>query len=171
MESHGLNGICVRLSGDPEAGLIRDFSRPSCQDCQHVSRLIPEARMRCRVRRGVRFPARYLVLVAVIGIPSGGENLRDLEKFAILHQAVLFEALDRVLRQLPSESSFRSLFQQVDVAVTYYFAAASRPRPGMPLAKTTSGRCCGSCSASWISRLFSSRLTRSIPSARFSAAP
>ena len=38
---------------------------------------IPDARM----RRGVRFPAWYLLLVAVLGILSGCQSLRDLERF------------------------------------------------------------------------------------------
>jgi hypothetical protein len=36
---------------------------------------IPDQRM----RRGVRFPAWYLLLVAVLGILSGCQSLRDLE--------------------------------------------------------------------------------------------
>ena len=47
-------------------------------------RSIPDARM----RRGVRFPAWYLLLVAVLGILSGCQSLRDLERFAIRHHAV-----------------------------------------------------------------------------------
>jgi hypothetical protein len=71
----------------------------------------PDARM----RRGVRFPAWYLLLVAVLGILSGCQSLRDLERFAILHHAVLTEALGVELRRPPSDSSFRYFFQQVDV--------------------------------------------------------
>ena len=37
---------------------------------------IPDARM----RRGVRIPAWYLLLVAVLGIMSGCQSLRDLER-------------------------------------------------------------------------------------------
>jgi hypothetical protein len=36
---------------------------------------IPDARM----RRGMRLPAWYLLLVAVLGIPSPCQSLRDLE--------------------------------------------------------------------------------------------
>lgn len=74
-------------------------------------RSIPDARM----RRGVRFPAWYLLLVAVLGILSGCQSLRDLERFAIRHHAVLTEALGVELRRPPSDSSFRYFFQQVDV--------------------------------------------------------
>lgn len=148
-------------------------------------RSIPDARM----RRGVRFPAWYLLLVAVLGILSGCQSLRGLE-----------------LRRPPSDSSFRYFFHQVDVAAlcaairdwtiaqipggtsdldqlvcdgkalrgsilptagggsAYGLrpTASTLPRsrcirlPSVwrsartvtPLAKITSGRCCGSCSAS-----------------------
>jgi hypothetical protein len=73
---------------------------------------IPDARM----RRGVRFPAWYLLLVAVLGILSGCQSLRDLERFAIRHHSVLTEGLDVELRRPPSDSSFRYFFLQVDVA-------------------------------------------------------
>jgi hypothetical protein len=74
-------------------------------------RSIPDARM----RRGVRFPAWYLLLVAVLGILRGCQSLRDLECFAIRHHVVLTEALGVELRRPPSDSSFR-YFYQVDVA-------------------------------------------------------
>ena len=42
-------------------------------------RPIPDAWM----RRGVRFPAWYLRMLAVLGMPSSSQSLRDLERFAI----------------------------------------------------------------------------------------
>ena len=75
-------------------------------------RSIPDARM----RRGVRFPTWYLLLLAVLGILSGCQSLRDLERFAIRHHRVQTEALGLALRRPPSDSSFRYFFQQVDVA-------------------------------------------------------
>jgi len=66
-------------------------------------RSIPDARM----RRGVRFPAWYLLLVAVLGILSGCQSLRDLERFAIRHHAVLTEALEIELRRLSGKKSAR----------------------------------------------------------------
>jgi hypothetical protein len=75
-------------------------------------RSIPDARM----RRGLRFPAWYLLLVAVLGILSGCQSLRDLERFAIRHHSALTEALGLELRRPPSDSSFRYFFHQVDVA-------------------------------------------------------
>ena len=63
---------------------------------------IPDARM----RRGVRFPAWYLLLVAVLGILSGCQSLRHLERFTIRHHSVFTEALGLELRRPPSDSSF-----------------------------------------------------------------
>jgi len=68
------------------------------------------------MRRGVRFPAWYLLLVTVLGILSGCQSLRDLERFAIRHHSALTEALGLELRRPPSDSSFRYFFHQVDVA-------------------------------------------------------
>jgi hypothetical protein len=68
------------------------------------------------MRRGVRFPAWYLLLVAVLGILSGCQSLRDLERFAIRHHSVLTEVLGVELRRPPSDSSFRYFFHQVDVS-------------------------------------------------------
>ena len=56
---------------------------------------IPDARM----RRGVRIPAWHLLLVAVLGIMSGCQCLRDLERFAIRPHSVLNEALGIELRR------------------------------------------------------------------------
>ena len=73
---------------------------------------IPDARM----WRGIRIPAWYLLLVAVLGILSRCQSLRDLERFAIRHHGVLTEALGIELRRPPSDSAFRYFFRQVDVA-------------------------------------------------------
>jgi len=68
------------------------------------------------MRRGVRIPAWYLLLVAVLGILSRCQSLRDLQRFAIRHHALLTEALGLELRRPPSDSAFRYFFHQVDVA-------------------------------------------------------
>ena len=75
-------------------------------------RAIPDPRM----RRGVRIPSWYLLLVAVLGILSRCQSLRDLERFAERHHGVLSEALGIELRRYPSDSAFRYFFQQVDDA-------------------------------------------------------
>jgi len=66
------------------------------------------------MRRGVRFPQWFLLLVAVLGILSGCQSLRDLERFALRHHAALSQALG--LKRPPTDSTFRYLFLQVDVA-------------------------------------------------------
>ena len=68
------------------------------------------------MRRGVRIPipSWYLLLVAVLGILSHCQSLRDLERFAERHHHVLTEALQIELRRYPSDSAFRNFFQQVD---------------------------------------------------------
>ena len=68
------------------------------------------------MRRGVRIPAWYLLLVAVLGILSKCESLRDLERFARRHHAVLTGSLGIELKRPPSDSAFRYFFLQVDVA-------------------------------------------------------
>ena len=68
------------------------------------------------MRRGVRFPQWFLLLVAVLGILSGCQSLRDLERFAIRHHAALNQALGLELRRPPTDSTFRYMFLQVDVA-------------------------------------------------------
>ena len=72
-----------------------------------------------RMRRGVRIPAWYPLVVAVLGILSGCQSLRDLERFAIRHHAALTEARDLELRRPPSDSAFRYFFCQVDVAAIF----------------------------------------------------
>jgi len=80
---------------------------------------IPDVRM----RRGIRIPAWYLLLVAVLGILSGCESLRDLERYSIgegfafarRHHAEFGEQLGLKLRRPPSDSAFRYFFLQVDV--------------------------------------------------------
>ena len=73
---------------------------------------IPDARM----RRGIRIATWYLLLVAVLGILSRCQSLRDLERVAIRHQGVLSEALGLELRRPPSGCTVCSFVRQVDVA-------------------------------------------------------
>ena len=68
------------------------------------------------MRRGIRIPAWYLLLVAILGILSSCQSLRDLERFAIRHHTALTSALGIELTRPPSDSAFRYFFQQVDVA-------------------------------------------------------
>jgi hypothetical protein len=69
------------------------------------------------MQRGVRNPARYLLLVTVLEILSCCQILRDLERFAIRHHRVLKAALVFELRRPPSDSAFFHIVQHVDLAV------------------------------------------------------
>jgi hypothetical protein len=77
---------------------------------------------------GFAIPAWYLLLVPVLGILSGCQSLRDLERFAIRHHVVLTEALGVELRRPPSDYSFRYFFLQVDV-VAVCAAGSIRSHP------------------------------------------
>jgi hypothetical protein len=83
-------------------------------------RSTPDARM----RRGFRFPAWYLLLVAVLGILSGCQSLRDLERFAVRHHSALTEALGLELRRPPSDSSPRA---QVAQLISISWCVTARP--------------------------------------------
>ena len=89
-------------------------SRPRAEsdlDLTSFLKAIPDARMRL----GVRFPGWFLLLIAVLGILSFCQSWRDLYLFTIRHHAVITVALGIELRRLPSDSSFRYFFRQVDV--------------------------------------------------------
>jgi hypothetical protein len=92
--------------------VLESVSAATDLDLISYLKAIPDARM----RRGVRIPACYLLLVAVLGILSRCQSLRDLERFSIRHHSVLTEALGLELRRPPSDSAFRYFFQHVDVA-------------------------------------------------------
>ncbi len=91
--------------------MVQSVSAATDLDLISYLKAIPDARM----RRGVRIPAWYLLLVAVLGILSKCESLRDLERFARRHHAVLTGALGIELKRPPSDSAFRYFFLQVDV--------------------------------------------------------
>ena len=59
--------------------MLKSFSAATDLDLISYLKAIPDTRM----RRGVRIPAWYLLLVAVLGILSRCQSLRDLA--AILH--------------------------------------------------------------------------------------
>ena len=92
--------------------MLKSDSAATDLDLISYLKAIPDARM----RRGVPIPAWYLLLVAVLGILSRCQSLRDLDRFAIRHHSVLTEALGLELRRPPSDSAFRYFFRQVDVA-------------------------------------------------------
>ena len=74
-------------------------------------RSIPDARM----RRGVRYPQWYLLLVAVLGIVDGCRGSRSLERFAEEHHQELNHALSLNLRRSPTDATFLYLFSKPDL--------------------------------------------------------
>ena len=84
------------------------------------------------MRHGVRIPAWYPLLVAMLGILSGCQSLRDLERFARRHHRALTKSLALELRRLPSDSAFRFFFLQVDVAAALCAAIRGWTIAGFP---------------------------------------
>jgi len=70
----------------------------------------------CRMRRGVRFPQWWMLLVAILAILSNEGSLVGIERFARRHREVLNELLGTDFGKEPSDSTFRLLFSQLDVA-------------------------------------------------------
>jgi len=70
----------------------------------------------CRMRRGVRFPQWWMLLVAILSILSGQGSLVGMERFAKRHRQTLNELLGTDFAKSPSDSTFRLLLAQLDVA-------------------------------------------------------
>jgi len=69
----------------------------------------------CRMRRGIRFPQWWMLLVAVLSILSGQGSLMGMERFAKRHRKTLNELLGTHVAKPPSDSTFRLLLAQLDV--------------------------------------------------------
>ena len=69
----------------------------------------------CRMRRGVRFPQSWMLLVAILAILSGQGSLLGMERFAKRHRKTLNELLGTHVAKPPSDSTFRLLLAQLDV--------------------------------------------------------
>jgi hypothetical protein len=70
----------------------------------------------CRMRRGIRFPQWWMLLVAILAILSGQGSLVGMERFAKRHRQTLNEVLGTDFGKSPSDSTFRLLLAQLDVA-------------------------------------------------------
>lgn len=68
----------------------------------------------CRMRRGIRFPQWWMLLVAILAILSGQGSLVGMERFAKRHRQVLNELLGTDFDKTPSDSTFRLLLAQLD---------------------------------------------------------
>jgi hypothetical protein len=69
----------------------------------------------CRLRRGVRFPQWWMLLVAILAILSNQGSLLGMERFAKRHRKTLNELLGTHIASPPSDSTFRLLLAQLDV--------------------------------------------------------
>jgi hypothetical protein len=69
----------------------------------------------CRMRRGVRFPQWWMLLVAILAILSGQGSLLGMERFAKRHRKTLNQLLGTHFAKSPSDSTFRWLLSQLDV--------------------------------------------------------
>ncbi len=70
----------------------------------------------CRTRRGIRFPQWWMLLVAILAILSNEGSLVGIERFARRHRHVLNELLGTDFGKEPSDSTFRLLLFQINVA-------------------------------------------------------
>jgi hypothetical protein len=70
----------------------------------------------CRMRRGIRFPQWWMLLVAILSILSGQGSLVGMERFAKRHRQTLNELLGTDFGKSPSDSTFRLLLAQLDMA-------------------------------------------------------
>ncbi len=67
------------------------------------------------MRRGIRFPQWWMLLVASLSILSGQGSLVGMERFAKRHHQALNELLGTDFQKSPSDSTFRLLLAQLDV--------------------------------------------------------
>jgi hypothetical protein len=67
------------------------------------------------MRRGVRFPQWWLLLVAILAILSNQGSLVGMERFAKRHRKTLNQLLGTQIDKSPSDSTFRWLLMQLDV--------------------------------------------------------
>ncbi len=68
------------------------------------------------MRRGIRFPQWWMLLVAILAILSGQGSLVGMERFAKRHRQTLNELLGTDFGKSPSGSTFWLLLAQLDVA-------------------------------------------------------
>ena len=68
------------------------------------------------MRRGIRFPQWWMLLVAILSILSGQGSLVGMEPFVKRHRQTLNELLGTDFGKSPSDSTFRLLLAQLNVA-------------------------------------------------------
>lgn len=67
-----------------------------------------------RALRGRRYPLWIILLLAILGTLSGCYGYCALEDFCVRHYAALCEHLGVKMKRLPSDTTFRRIFQQLD---------------------------------------------------------
>ncbi len=67
------------------------------------------------MRRGIRLPQWWMLLLAILSILSGQGSLVGRERFAKRHRQTLNEHLGTDFGKSPSDSTFRLLLAQLDV--------------------------------------------------------
>ena len=67
------------------------------------------------MRRGIRFPQWWMLLVAILAILSGQGSLVGMERFAKRHRQTLNELMGTDFGKSPSDSMFRLLLAQLNV--------------------------------------------------------
>lgn len=67
-----------------------------------------------RAPRGRRYPLWLILLLAILGTLSGCKGYKALEDFGIRHCGAVCEHLGIALKRLPSDSTFRQIFQHLD---------------------------------------------------------
>ena len=68
------------------------------------------------MRRGIRFQQWWMLPVAILSILSGKRSLVGMERFAKRHRQTLNDLLGTDFGKPPSDSTFRLLLAQLDVA-------------------------------------------------------
>jgi hypothetical protein len=93
------------------------LSTPSVQSPAAATDLISflKALPDCRLRRGVRFPQWWMLLVAISAILSGQGSLLGMERIAKRHRKTLNKLLATHVAKPSSDSTFRLLLAQLDV--------------------------------------------------------
>lgn len=69
----------------------------------------------CRLRRGIRYPQWWMLLVGILAILSNQGSLLGMERFAKRHRQALNDLLGTHIAKPPSDSTFRLLLSQLDV--------------------------------------------------------
>ncbi|MFM1798756.1 MAG: hypothetical protein RLZZ117_1034 [Cyanobacteriota bacterium] len=69
----------------------------------------------CRMRRGIRFPQWWMLLVAILAILSNQGSLMGIERFAKRHRKTLNHDLGTQILKTRLDSTFRLLLAQLDV--------------------------------------------------------